>query len=45
MKEIIMSDKLQVAATEIKTNAKSKEAPDGGCCTAPPDDDPGPIKP
>jgi len=39
-----MSDKLQVAATSSTTDTKDK-TPDGSCCTAPPDGDPGPIKP
>ena len=33
----------EIKATD--TQPKSEDTPDGSCCTAPPDDDPGPIKP
>ncbi|HKI06598.1 MAG TPA: hypothetical protein VKK31_31770 [Thermoanaerobaculia bacterium] len=41
-----MNKELKAAATATETQAKSEDkTPDGSCCTAPPDDDPGPIKP
>ena len=35
----------EIKATDTQTKPKSEDTPDGSCCTAPPDDDPGPIKP
>jgi hypothetical protein len=44
MKEIAMND--EIKATDTQTKTKSEDTtPDGSCCTAPPDGDPGPIKP
>lgn len=35
---------IAVATTATTADATGKDGIDGSCCTAPPDDDPGPIK-
>jgi len=42
MKEIVMNNEIKATDTQTKSEDTT---PDASCCTAPPDGDPGPIKP